>query len=170
VNQRMNYRLHNAISYFDMINLIKKLTEKATENATLTLPLSSRVKSRLRAVLDDGRDVGLYLKRGQVLQNGDLLASEEGIIVKVVAADETVSSVSCDDAWLLARACYHLGNRHVALQINPSRIQYLHDHVLDDMVTGLGLTVKVELTPFEPESGAYSSHASSGHKHSHHNH
>lgn len=154
-----------------MINLIKKLKNKTKENATLTLPLENRVKSRLRAVLDDGRDVGLYLERGQVLQNGDLLASEDGIIVKVIAADESVSSVSCDDAWLLARACYHLGNRHVALQIDPERIQYLHDHVLDDMLIGLGLTVKVEQAPFEPESGAYGSNASTastGHEHGHH--
>jgi urease accessory protein len=148
-----------------MIDLIKKLTGKMSENATLTLPLASRVKSRLRAVLDDGRDVGLYLERGQVLHNGDLLASEDGIIVKIVAADETVSTVSCDDAWLLARACYHLGNRHVALQINPGRIQYLHDHVLDDMLRGFGLTVNVEQAPFEPETGAYGSHASNQHHH-----
>jgi urease accessory protein len=153
-----------------MINLIKKLTTKTAENATLTLPLASRVKSRLRAVLDDGRDVGLFLNRGQVLQNGDVLASEDGIVVKIIAANETVSTVSCDDAWLMARACYHLGNRHVALQINPGRIQYLHDHVLDDMLIGLGLTVKVEKVPFEPESGAYGSNASSSHDHGHHHH
>lgn len=148
-----------------MIDLIKKLAGEMTEDATLTLPLASRVKSRLRAVLDDGRDVGLYLERGQVLQDGDLLASENGIIVKIIAADETVSTVRCDDAWLLARACYHLGNRHVALQINPGRIQYLHDHVLDDMLKGFGLTVNVEQAPFEPETGAYGSHVSNQHHH-----
>lgn len=153
-----------------MINLTKKLSEKISEQATLTLPLASRVKSRLRAVLDDGRDVGLFLERGQVLQNGDLLASDDGIVVKIIAANETVSTVSCADAWLMARACYHLGNRHVALQINPERIQYLHDHVLDDMLVGLGLTVQVENVPFEPESGAYGSNASSGHEHGHHHH
>ncbi|MDO7596869.1 MAG: urease accessory protein UreE [Pseudomonadota bacterium] len=153
-----------------MINLIKKLNNKPQETATLTLPLASRVKSRLRAVLDDGRDVGLFLERGQVLQSGDVLASEDGIIVKIIAANETVSTVSCDDAWLMARACYHLGNRHVALQINPNRIQYLHDHVLDDMLTGLGLTVQVENVPFEPEAGAYGSNVSSGHNHGHHHH
>jgi len=121
------------------------------------------VKSRLRAVLDGGRDVGLYLERGQILKNGDLLASHDGITVKIIAEDETVSSVSSSDAWMLARACYHLGNRHVALQINPGRIQYLHDHVLDEMLRGLGLTVTVGQAPFEPESGAYASHVSSGH-------
>lgn len=148
-----------------MINLITKVAKKTTVNATLTLPLSSRVKSRLRAVLDDGRDVGIYLERGQVLQNGDLLASKDGVIVKIVAANETVSAVNCDDAWLLARACYHLGNRHVTLQINPGHIRYLHDHVLDDMLRGLGLVVNVEQAPFEPEAGAYGSHVSYQHHH-----
>lgn len=146
-----------------MINLIKKITVSRPENATLTLPFSSRVKSRLRAVLDDGRDVGLFLARGEVLQQGDLLVSEAGDIVKIVAAEETVSIVLCDDACLMARACYHLGNRHVSLQINPGRIQYLHDHVLDDMLKILGLTVLVEKRPFEPESGAYGNQASSHH-------
>lgn len=150
-----------------MISLMKKLTEKMSEHATLTLPLESRVKSRLRAVLDDGRDVGLFLERGQVLQHGDLLASEDGIIVKIIAASETVSSISCDDVLLMARACYHLGNRHVSLQINPGRIQYLHDHVLDEMLEGLGLKVTVGVAPFEPEAGAYSSHATTLHSHQH---
>lgn len=153
-----------------MINLIKKLTEKMPEHATLTLPLASRVKSRLRAILDDGREAGLFLERGQVLQDGDLLASEDNIIVRIIAANENVSTVRCDDAWLMARACYHLGNRHVALQINPGRIQYLHDHVLDDMLIGLGLAVHVENIPFEPEAGAYGSNVSSGHDHGHHHH
>lgn len=138
-----------------MINLTKKLTEQAVEQTTLTLPLESRVKSRLRAVLDDGRDAGLFLERGQVLKDGDLLTTEDGIVVKVIAAEETVSSVICDDVLLMAKACYHLGNRHVALQINPGKLQYLHDHVLDDMLRRLGLTVNVIQATFEPESGAY---------------
>lgn len=150
-----------------MINLIKKLTGKRAEDATLTLPLSERVKSRLRATLDDGRDVGLFLERGQVLKNGDFLESEKGIVVKIISADETVSIVRNNDTLLLAKACYHLGNRHVALQINPGKVQYLHDHVLDDMLAGLGLNVVVEHAPFEPESGAYGSHASSSNSHSH---
>lgn len=153
-----------------MINLTKKMTEQVAEQvaeqATLTLPLASRVKSRLRAVLDDGRDAGLFLERGQVLNNGDLLTNDDGVVVKVIAAQETVSSVVCDDVLLMARACYHLGNRHVALQINPGRLQYLHDHVLDDMLRRLGLTVEVVQAAFEPESGAYDGESS----HHHHEH
>ena len=152
-----------------MINLIKKLSsdEAAPEQASLTLPLESRIKSRLRASLDDGRDVGLFLERGQVLQHGNLLTNDDGLIVKIIAADETVSTVYCNDALLMARACYHLGNRHISLQINTGQLRYLHDHVLDDMLMGLGLEVNVESAPFEPESGAYGSSGSHHHHHEH---
>jgi urease accessory protein len=74
----------------------------------------------------------------------------------ILAAPEQVSVARTDDALLLARACYHLGNRHVALQITPGELRYLADHVLDDMVRGLGLAVTQESAPFEPEAGAYS--------------
>jgi len=137
-----------------MIRLIKKTVGKK-EQATLTLPFSSRVKSRLRTTLDNGRDVDLLLERGQILKNGDLLVSEDGVIVKIIAADEKVSTVMCNDSLLMAKACYHLGNRHVPLQIDQHRLQYLHDHVLDDMLIGLGLDVDIQSAPFEPEEGAY---------------
>jgi urease accessory protein len=149
-----------------MIELTQKLTQKVAAQATLTLPLHSRVKSRLRAELDDGREVGLFLERGTTLKQGDLLASRDGLIVEIKAGNETVSTVSCNDPLLLARASYHMGNRHVALQINPGQLRYLHDHVLDDMLIGLGLDVTVEQAPFEPESGAYGS-AGSHHHHEH---
>jgi urease accessory protein len=148
-----------------MIELTKKITEAAQIDASLTLPLESRVKSRLRAILDDGREVGLFLERGQTLQGGQLLSNKDGIIVEIKAADEKVSKVTSDNPLLMRKACYHLGNRHVALQISMDSLCYLHDHVLDDMVRGLGLTVEVVEAPFEPEAGAYS--ASSGHHHHH---
>ena len=94
----------------------------------------------------------------------DLLASVDGTIVVVRAAAEPVSEVRCDDPLLLARACYHLGNRHVPLQIEPGFVRYQHDHVLDEMLQGLGLSVAVCQAPFEPEPGAYGGH---GHSHSH---
>lgn len=89
------------------------------------------------------------------------------MIVEVIAADETVSTVRSDDAVLLARACYHLGNRHVPLQVEAGWCRYLHDHVLDDMVRGLGLSVETETAPFQPEPGAYGG-SSGGHTHGHH--
>jgi urease accessory protein len=78
--------------------------------------------------------------------------------VLIKAASEQVSVVRSDDALLFARTCYHLGNRHVALQILPGELRYLSDHVLDRMVQGLGLEVTHEVLPFEPEAGAYHSH------------
>ena len=80
------------------------------------------------------------------------------MVVKIAAAAEKVSTASCSDQFLLSRACYHLGNRHVALQIGPGWVRYLEDHVLDEMVNGLGLEVVNEHAQFEPESGAYSGH------------
>ncbi len=136
---------------------------------TLTLPLDRRVRSRQRVVLDDGREAGLFLARGQVLRDGDLLAGTDGLLVRVRAAAEPVSEVHCDDALLLARACYHLGNRHVVLQIGPGFVRYPHDHVLDDMLRGLGLQPTYAEAPFEPEPGAYggASGHHGGHAHGH---
>ncbi len=151
-----------------MIHLRRKLNAAAHCSTSVTLSLHERLKSRLRAVLDDGREAGIILERGESLKDGDCLVSNEGLAVRVVAARERLSTVVSDDPHLLARACYHLGNRHVALQIEPGRLCYLHDHVLDDLVRGLGLTVTVVDAPFEPEPGAYGGlGARRGHGHHH---
>ncbi|PSW21777.1 urease accessory protein UreE [Photobacterium sanctipauli] len=133
---------------------------------TLSLPIHARIKSRLKVTLDDGSDAGLFLPRGKTLRHGDILVSEHGIEVQVRAADEQVSTIYCEDKHLLARVCYHLGNRHVPLQITPEWVRYQHDHVLDDMVEGLGAKVTTEMAPFEPEDGAYGG-TQGGHSHSH---
>jgi len=134
-------------------------------NCSVTLVRDQREKSRLKVTLDDGREAGLFFEKGTTFKDGDLLISTDGsVIVEIKAADETVSSVYCNDPLLLARACYHLGNRHVPLQIDKNLLRYQHDHVLDEMVKGLGLEVKTEQAPFEPESGAY---AAGSHSHSH---
>ena len=138
-----------------MIRLTKKAREPTRPEAAVTLTLDQRVKSRLRVVLDDGREAGILLDRGEALRDGDCLVSDEGLVVLVKAAPERLSTVVSEDPHLLARACYHLGNRHVALQIDPGRLRYLHDRVLDDLVRGLGLAVRAEDAPFEPEPGAY---------------
>ena len=130
------------------------------------LPFNERSKSRLRAVLDNGEEAGLFLERGSILRHGDLLLADDGRVVEVQAATETVSTVRTDNGLLLARACYHLGNRHVALQIGPGWLRYAHDHVLDDMLRGFGLRITVEQAPFEPEGGAYVA-ASHSHAHPH---
>ncbi|MET0068152.1 MAG: urease accessory protein UreE [Candidatus Thiodiazotropha sp.] len=150
-----------------MIRLTEKIHDHGDEDTTLTLTLDQRIKCRLRVSLDSGEDAGLFLARGTTLQAGDLLRSEQGLRVRIKAADETLSRVVCDDPLLMARACYHLGNRHVLLQIEPGRISYLHDHVLDEMLAGLGLAVEVVRAPFEPEPGAYGGSAEKGHAHAH---
>jgi len=151
-----------------MIRITEILESKASPAATLSLPINSRVKSRIKVTLDDGREAGLFLPRGKILRNGDLVVSEEGLVVEIKAAPELVSTVSSDNPHVLAVASYHLGNRHVPLQIEPDFLRYQHDHVLDEMVVGLGLSVAVEEAPFEPEAGAYkNASASNGHSHGH---
>jgi urease accessory protein len=149
-----------------MIELTERVTVPADLTPTLSLNRDQRGRARLRATLSDGREVAVLLPRGGLLRDGDGLASACGLRVRVCAAAETLSRVECDDPLALARACYHLGNRHVALQIEAGRLSYLHDHVLDAMLAGLGLEVRVVEGPFEPESGAYGGHGH-GHAHSH---
>lgn len=140
--------------------------KETAPTGTLSLAYEQRSRSRLRARLEDGREVGMLLPRGETLSHGDLLTSEQGDVIRIQAAAEPVSRADTDDPLLLARAAYHLGNRHVALQIEAGRLRWLHDHVLDAMVQGLGLSVTAEQSPFEPEPGAYGS-VGHGHGHGH---
>jgi urease accessory protein len=150
-----------------MLEVTERLQDAIPPGATLTLPFEVRQKSRFRAALDDGRIVGVILDRGQALRDGETLRARDGTIIQVQAAAEQVSSVFSDDPLQLARACYHLGNRHVPLQIGSGWARYLHDHVLDDMVRGLGLRITAETMPFEPEPGAYHQGGSHRHEHGH---
>ncbi len=139
-----------------------RLTEKSNQNVepvtTLTLPWTMRTKSRLRVVLDNGTKAGLFLQRGQILRDKDILSSEEGYHVKIIAAQEQVSTAYANSSRQLNRACYHLGNRHVDVEIGETFVRYRHDHVLDDMIRGLGLKITGGMFPFEPETGAYGHH------------
>jgi len=146
-----------------LLNITQRLTTPRTPQAKLVLPFDLRQRSRLRAQLDSGEEVGLVLERGTLLRGGDQLLTDDGRVVVVEAAPEEVSVVNSDNPWHLARAAYHLGNRHVSLQVGHGWLRYLHDHVLDEMVRGLGLQVHLASLPFEPEGGAYSH---SGHPHS----
>jgi len=149
-----------------MLNITKKLTHAQPATVILKLPFEKRQKSRLRATLEDGREAGLFLERGEVLRNGDCLMAEDNSIVQIVADKENVSQIQTNDPLLLARACYHLGNRHVALQIEVNQLTYLHDHVLDEMLQQLGLEVTITQASFEPENGAYGhSHGRNSHSH-----
>ena len=174
MNLQVSYPWPSVTSCFEqemaIVNLNRKLDDPASPTTALVLGFEARAKSRLRAVLEDGRDAAVVLPRGTQLKPGDLLSGDDGSVVLVKAAKEKVSLASTDDPHLLARACYHLGNRHIALQIRAEELRYLHDHVLDDMVRQLGLTVVATDATFEPESGAYGDHAhipAGGHGHHH---
>jgi urease accessory protein len=147
--------------------------ETAAPGAALTLAFDARRKSRQRVRLDGGDEAALVLARGTVLRDGDRLRCTDGLVIAVRAAPETLSSVEGADALLLARAAYHLGNRHVPVEIAPGRLRYQHDHVLDAMVRGLGLAVAAVVAPFQPEGGAYAAghaHPADGHHHGDHDH
>ncbi|MDB5864915.1 MAG: urease accessory protein UreE [Betaproteobacteria bacterium] len=133
----------------------------------LELPFDLRQKSRLRAKLENGEEVSLSLPRGDILRGGDLLATADGRAVEVVARAERLLHVECASSHALARAAYHLGNRHVAVQIGVGFLRIAADHVLERMLTGLGATVSAVEAPFEPEAGAYAghSHGAGGHAH-----
>ena len=128
----------------------------SSEVGVLTLGFEERRRSRMRIRTDDGREAALLLPRGTVLRDGDRLRDpERDEVVTVRAAEQTLSLVRTGDAVVLARAAYHLGNRHVPVQVGAGWLAYEHDHVLDDMVEELGLSIETHLAPFEPEAGGY---------------
>ena len=136
---------------------------------SIVLNYQDRQRSRFRGKTRCGQELSWYIERGQVLADGDILIAKNGEQISVVAAKETLSLVHTDDALLFARAAYHLGNRHVPLQIDAGELRYQHDHVLDDMLRGLGLDVQIGEKPFHPENGAYHN-SGAGSIHSHHHH
>lgn len=127
----------------------------------LTLPFELRQKSRLRARLDSGEEIALILPRGRVLRGGDRVTAADGRELEIVAAPEKLLHIECEE---LARVAYHLGNRHVPVQVAPGFLRIAEDHVLETMVRKLGARVTYVEAPFEPESGAYShQHDEMGH-------
>ena len=138
----------------------------AAELREIVLIYAERARSRLRAVLEDGTEVGLFLPRGTQLRGGDGLRAETGEVIRVRSAVEPLYRVTAppdaaDPAFALLRAAYHLGNRHVPLALAPGELLLEPDPVLRDMLAGLGMLVSDCLTAFEPEAGAYGG----GHRH-----
>ncbi|MDX1452940.1 MAG: urease accessory protein UreE [Oleiphilaceae bacterium] len=132
-------------------------------SASITLSYEQRVKGRLLASDDKGRDVGLFLERGKTLREGDILKSEDGQLLQVRAQNEALREAKCDNWLTFAKAVYHLGNRHVPVEINELRLKIQPDAILEEMLQVLGLEVAAIDGPFNPESGAYSG----GHHHHH---
>lgn len=127
----------------------------------LTLPFDSRQKSRLRTQLASGEEVALMLPRGEILRGGDLVVASDGRVIEVVAQTERVLHVTCATPQDLTRAAYHLGNRHVPVQVGDGFLRIAADHVLEDMLKGLDAVIAPLEAPFEPEAGAYGG----GHRH-----
>ena len=147
-----------------MLIVQRRLGAPAPHDAELVLPFELRQKSRLRTTVVGGEEIGVFLERGTVLRGGDCLEADDGRIVRVVAADEALIEARCADPTTLARAAYHLGNRHTPTQVGDGWLRIAADDVLAGMLRGLGVTVTRIAAPFEPEAGAYaaSHHAHSG--------
>ena len=125
---------------------------------TVELSFDTRQKSRFRATLNSGIDIGADLPRTGILRSGSLIATEQGDVLRVDAKPERLMRVCAETDFDLLKAAYHLGNRHVPLMLTPTALYFEPDHVLAEMVEGLGLRVDEVNHPFEPESGAYAQH------------
>ena len=137
--------------------------------ATLELDWDVRQKSRFDATDSQGRSLGIFLPRGTVARGGDVLVAEDGSLIRVIAAPQAVLRIShCIEhgtPFDLIRAAYHLGNRHVPIELKPDHLKIEPDHVLADLLRAMHLIVTAVNEAFEPESGAYSS---GGHTHASH--
>lgn len=143
--------------------------------ASVELDWDVRQKSRFDATDSQGRALGVFLPRGTVVRGGDVLVAEDGSLIRVQAAAQPVLLVKhCSEhgsPFDLLRAAYHLGNRHVQLELQPDHLKLEPDHVLADMLRQMHLIVTEVHAPFEPEGGAYSGgHAHEGHHHHGHAH
>ena len=138
--------------------------------ATVELDWDVRQKSRFDATDSNGRAIGVFLPRGHVVRGGDVLVLEDGSLVRVIAAKQEVLHIShCPqhgNAFDLTRAAYHLGNRHVPIELQADHLKIEPDHVLAEMLRAMHLIVREQDLAFEPEAGAYAAHhAAHGHDH-----
>jgi urease accessory protein len=147
--------------------LARVLIQRAS---TITLDWDTRQKSRFDTTDSAGRQLGVFLPRGTVVRGGDVLVAEDGSLVRVVAAPQNVLRITaCTEhgsPFDLTRAAYHLGNRHVPIELQPDHLKIEPDHVLTDMLRAMHMTVVEVSEPFEPENGAYGDHG--GHAHGGH--
>jgi urease accessory protein len=148
-----------------MLSLHTKITHADTVHDRLLLPFDARERCRQRVRLESGEEAALFVVRGTVLRDGELLTGDDGRVVRIVAAPEPTYVVRCLDAVLLARIAFHLGNRHTRTQVGDGWLRIRVDPVLKEMLEGLGGVVEEELAPFEPEPGAYGGGHGHGHEH-----
>ncbi|MYZ53648.1 urease accessory protein UreE [Malikia spinosa] len=138
---------------------------------TLTLDWDLRQKSRFDCEDSEGRRIGVFLPRGTLLRGDDMLVTLDGSLLRVVAAPQPLLRITHCPAhgspFDLLRAAYHLGNRHVPIELKPDHLKIEPDHVLADMLRQMHLIVAEACEAFEPEAGAYGEHATMGHSHGH---
>jgi urease accessory protein len=149
-------------------NLAKPLLKRA---ASVSLDWDVRQKSRFETTTSLGHSVGVFLPRGTVIRGGDVLVGEDGSLLQVLAAPQSVLRITCDAQhgapFDLIRAAYHLGNRHVPIELQTDHLKIEPDHVLADMLRAMHLQVAAVDEAFEPESGAYGDHGGQAHGHGH---
>ena len=143
--------------------------------STTELDWDVRQKSRFAATDSLGRDLAIFLPRGQAVRGGDVLVAEDGSLIRVIAAPQKVLRITAcaqhGSPFDLMRAAYHLGNRHVPIELQPDHLKIEPDHVLADMLRSMHMTVVEADLPFEPEGGAYGGHVTNdGHSHHQHGH
>ena len=148
------------------------LLKRAT---TIELDWDVRQKSRFATTDSQGRELAIFLPRGQAVRGGDVLVAEDGSLIRVLAAPQKVLCISAcavhGTPFDLMRAAYHLGNRHVPIELQPDHLKIEPDHVLADMLRSMHMTVVEADLPFEPEGGAYGGHVTNdGHSRHHHGH
>jgi urease accessory protein len=136
-----------------MVIVREKVALPAAQSAgRLSLAFERRQRSRQRAMLDSGEEIGMVMPRGEVLRGGDRVLASDGRVFEVVSAPERLLHI---EAPSLARIAYHLGNRHVPVQVGEGFLRIAEDHVLENMLRRLGAKVMHIEAPFEPEGGAY---------------
>ena len=149
--------------------LARVLLQRAS---TIELDWDVRQKSRFAATDNTGRGLAIFLPRGQAVRGGDVLVAEDGSLILVIAAPQKVLHITAcavhGSPFDLMRAAYHLGNRHVPIELQPDHLKIEPDHVLADMLRSMHMTVVEADLPFEPEGGAYGGHVTNdGHSHHH---
>ena len=148
--------------------LAKVLLQRAP---AITLDWDTRQKSRFDATDSTGRALGVFLPRGTVVRGGDVLVAEDGSLIRVEAAPQAVLHITAcaehGSAFDLMRAAYHLGNRHVPIELQRDHLKIEPDHVLAELLRAMHMTVVEVQSPFEPEGGAYGDNAMMGHDHGH---
>jgi urease accessory protein len=161
---------------------IRRSAYKVEVKGSLALPFEMRQKSRFKAKLVSGEEVGVVLPRGEILRGGDLVTASDGRVIEIVSQPEKLLHVESGKPADLAKIAYHLGNRHVPVEVGDGYLRVAEDHVLERMVEGLGAKVTRVSAPFEPEAGAYGGvghehgaakihdHHHDDHGHDHHDH